>query len=411
LRSFRLLVTSVSALLLNATLILVAAIPLQGQPNKLYVPALVADGAGIGIAFVNPTLMEATVTLTARATMATSSRTTALPIPRRSFCPHPVRGRYAWRMYSGRRFLGRPAGWKLSSATPAVKASFLTNGTELIRAPSSRLIFPKVSSAASSATQLTLVNTAPEEVQGTLSLYENDGRLVMSARIRLPEFSGFSGTVDELAALGSGFEGYAVVDSADGPAVGPETLIGFESYRNPSHYALSRAFPESSKLRRGYLPHSSSRAGYSTTLTLVNFSNETQVLRITAEALQADGIGRVPSSATVERTILPAARLEESAGQMFNFGGEALIAGYISALRQWVTLRGSSAFWIMALPMDLSCRRWKLVQKDLRTCSSRLLPKDPIIGPPLRFSTLTESRRSSRWTRSILMETAWLRRL
>ena len=176
---------------------------------------------------------------------------------------------------------------------------------------------------------MTLVNTAPEEVQGTLSLYENDGRLVMSASIRLPAFSGFSGTVDELAALGSGFEGYAVVDSADGPAVGPETLIGFESYRNLSRYALIRAFPESSKLRRGYLPHFSSRAGYSTTLTLVNISSETQVLRITAEALQADGIARTPSSATVERTILPGARLEESAEQMFNFGGEALITGYI----------------------------------------------------------------------------------
>ena len=82
-------------------------------------------------------------------------------------------------------------------------------------------------------------------------------------------------------------------------------------------------------MRRGYLPHFSSRAGYSTTLTLVNFSSETQVLRITAEALQADGIARTPSSATVERTILPAARLEESAEQMFNFAGEALITGYI----------------------------------------------------------------------------------
>ena len=65
-RSFRFLAILVSALLLNATLILLAAIPLQGQPQKLYVPALVAEGAGIGIALVNPTLMEAAVTLTAR---------------------------------------------------------------------------------------------------------------------------------------------------------------------------------------------------------------------------------------------------------------------------------------------------------------------------------------------------------
>ena len=48
-----------------------------------------------------------------------------------------------------------------------------------------------------------------------------------------------------------------------------------------------------------------------------------------SKGLQADGIARAPSPATVERTILPGARLEESAEQMFNFGGEALITGYI----------------------------------------------------------------------------------
>ena len=58
---------SISALLLSAGLIITAALPLQGQMAKSYVPALQArDGADLGLALMNPTLAEATVTLTAR---------------------------------------------------------------------------------------------------------------------------------------------------------------------------------------------------------------------------------------------------------------------------------------------------------------------------------------------------------
>src|ERR1051326_2312110 len=56
-----------SALFLATALIVVNASPLQGQAEKLYVPALrPIDTADLGIALVNPTLTEARVTLTAR---------------------------------------------------------------------------------------------------------------------------------------------------------------------------------------------------------------------------------------------------------------------------------------------------------------------------------------------------------
>src|SRR3989449_1883894 len=108
-----------------------------------------------------------------------------------------------------------------------------------------------------------------------------------------------------------------------------ESLVGFETYANRSDIALVRAFPESARLTTGFLAHLYSGSGYSTKLTLVNFSGDSQVLRITAAGLQAGGSPRTPSSATVERTLPPNARLEESVEQMFNFSGEALIEGYI----------------------------------------------------------------------------------
>src|SRR5438876_1165668 len=108
-----------------------------------------------------------------------------------------------------------------------------------------------------------------------------------------------------------------------------ESLIGFETYRNRSDIALIRAFPESARLRTGFLAHLASQAGYLTTLTLVNFSNDSQVLRITADGLQVGGSPRTPSSVTVERTLAPNARLEERVDQMFTLSGEALIDGYI----------------------------------------------------------------------------------
>src|SRR5947208_11377911 len=62
---------------------------------------------------------------------------------------------------------------------------------------------------------------------------------------------------------------------------------------------------------------------------LVNFGDQIHQLRITAEALEVAGNARTPSSVTVERTLLPNARLEERVDQMFNLTRDSLIVDCI----------------------------------------------------------------------------------
>src|SRR5437667_4955853 len=231
--------------------------------------------------------------------------------------------------------ISRQAGCiEVSASTPAVKGLFSANsGLSFIEVgefatPASRLIFPKVSG--SLATQLSLVNTGPQAIQATLSLYSNDGKLFSAKSVTIPAFSGFTSSIVELEPADTNFEGYAVMDSGISAGSGvSESLVGFESYRNRSDVAFVRAFPESARLRNGFLAHLASQGGYSTELTLVNFSGDTQVLRITADGLQVGGTPWTPSSVTVERTLPPNSRLGDSVAQMFNLSGDALIDGYI----------------------------------------------------------------------------------
>src|SRR2546427_8332345 len=332
----RLTKKNISSLLLSSALIIAAALPLRGQIAKSYVPALQArDGADLGLVLVNPSLAEAKVTLTARDYTGAIIQNNAIINP--ITLTLPASGQIAVRapelFGSG---ISWQAGWvEVSASTPEVKGVFsaFNSGLSLIdlgefARPASRLIFPKVSG--SSATKLSLVNTSPQDMQATLSLYTNDGQLFSAKSLAVPAFSGFTSSIDKLEPSAANFEGYAVIDSGVSPASGmAESLVGFETYGNRSDIALVRAFPESARLTTGFLAHLASGSGYSTKLTLVNFSGDSQVLRITADGLQAGGNPRTPSSATVERTLPPNARLEESVEQMFNFSGEALIEGYI----------------------------------------------------------------------------------
>ncbi len=328
--------TSISALLLSTALIIAVALPLQGQVAKSYVPALQArDGADLGLALMNPTLAEATVTLTARDYTGAIIQNDAITNP--VTLTLPASGQIAVRAAEvfGSGLSGQ-AGWvEVSASTAAVKGLFsaFDSGLSFVdvgefATPAGRLVFPKVSG--SLATELSLVNTASQDLQTTISLYTNDGQLFSAKSLIIPAYSGFTSSVAELAPSTSNFEGYAVVDSGVSPGSGmSESLVGFETYRNRSDIAFVRAFPESARLRTGFLAHLASQGGYSTKLTLVNFSSDSQVLRITADGLQVGGSPRIPSSATVERTLPPNARLEESIEQMFGFSGEALIDGYI----------------------------------------------------------------------------------
>ena len=337
-RKSLLVCTGASALFLATALIVVNASPLQGQAEKLYVPALrPIDTADLGIALVNPTLTEARVTLTARSydgaiiQKADIVNPVTLTLPGYGQIASPASELF-------RTGISGQTGWlEISASTPAVKGFFSVFDSRLsfiddaeFARPARRLIFPNVSTTGSSPTELSLVNTAPQAIGGTISLYENSGRLFATRSITIPALSGFTRSIDELVPSAMRFEGYVVVDSGLTQESGMvESLIGFETYRDRADIALIRAFPESARRRTGFLPHLASQGGISATLTLVNFSQDSQVLRITAEGLQAGSTARTPSSVTVERTLPPNSRLREGVESMFNLSGDTLIDGYI----------------------------------------------------------------------------------
>src|SRR5881396_766932 len=327
------LLNSRLSLFLSTLIVILLASPLRGQTTRSYVPALKASGgADLGLALVNPTLTEAKVTLTAISYdgVIIQNDTVTNPVSLTLPGSGQIALRAAELFGSG---ISDQAGWvEISSSTPAVKGFFLAfdsglsfiDGAELSK-PAWRLVFPKVSNVGS-PTELSLVNTASQAIQGTISLYRNDGQLFAAHEMNLPALSGFNSSIDELVPSAVGFEGYAVVETGGADS---GSLIGFETYRNRSDIALIRAFPESARLRKGFLAHLASQGGYSTTLMMVNSSDQSQVLEITAAGLQVAGSARNPSSVSVLRTLAPNARLEERVDQMFNLSGEESIDGYI----------------------------------------------------------------------------------
>src|SRR5881396_2254397 len=241
------LLNSRLSLFLSTLIVILLASPLRGQTTRSYVPALKASGgADLGLALVNPTLTEAKVTLTAISYdgVIIQNDTVTNPVSLTLPGSGQIALRAAELFGSG---ISDQAGWvEISSSTPAVKGFFLAfdsglsfiDGAEFAR-PAKRLVFPKVSAAGDSPTELSLVNTASQDMQGTLSLYRNDGQLFATRRILIPALSGFTSSIDELAPSATDFAGYAVVDSGLSADSGmSESLIGFETYRNRSDIAL-----------------------------------------------------------------------------------------------------------------------------------------------------------------------------
>jgi len=333
--NFLLANTGASILLPATVLVIAAALPLQGQ-NKSYLPVLQAtDADDLGIALVNPTITDTTVTLTARSYSGAAIQKYDIANPVTLTLPASSQKALRAVEIFGNGISGQTGWVELSASSPAVKGCFMIfdsglsfiDGSEISSRVSRRLIFPKVSN--SSPTRVAIVNTAPDAVQGTISVYENNGRLVGTGVLTLPALGGFTGTVNELVPSSSGFEGYMVVESQTMPgSEGPESLVGFETYRNRSDIALMRAFPEAARLQIGYLAHLASGGGYSTTLTLLNDGGYSQAVRIAAQ-LEGGGQPYGPASVSVERIIPPNGRLNEPVDQMFGLPGNSLTTGYI----------------------------------------------------------------------------------
>jgi len=333
--SFLFVNTPLSIFLQATVLVIASVLPLHGQ-NKSYLPILQAtDADDLGIALVNPTMKDTTVTLTARSYSGADLQKDGVANPVTLTLPASSQRALRAVEIFGKGMSGQTGWVELSASSPAVKGCFMLfdsaltyiDGGEILSRVSRRLIFPKVSD--SSPTRVAIINTAPDAVQGIISVYENSGRLVGTGVLPLPALGGFTGAVNELVPLSSGSEGYMVVESQTMlGSEGPESLVGFETYRNRSDIALIRAFPEAARLRIGYLAHLASGGGYSTTLTLLNDSGYSQAVRITAQ-LEGGFQPYGPTSVSVERIIPSNGRLNEPVDQMFGLPGNSLTIGYI----------------------------------------------------------------------------------
>ena len=333
--SFCLANAHVRLVILGTALVIAAAFPLQGQYES-YLPILqTTDADDLGIALVNPTIAEATVTLTARSYSGALIQKDGVANPVTLSLPaSSQRALLAVEIFGNG--ISAQTGWvELSASTPAVKGCFMIfdsglsyiDGSEISSRLSRGLIFPKVSN--SSQARVAIVNTAQDVVQGIISAYEDGGGLIGTAVLTLPALGGFTGTVNELVPSSAGFEGYLVVESQTSPgSEGPESLLGLETYRNRSDIALIRAFPEAARQRTAQLAHLVSGGGYSTTLTLLNDRGYSQTIRITAQ-LEGNGQLYGPRLVGVERIIPPNGRLREPVEQMFGLQGNSLTTGYI----------------------------------------------------------------------------------
>src|SRR5262249_23623740 len=143
-------------------------------------------------------------------------------------------------------------GWvEVSPSTADVKGVYLLfrtdltsmDGADMGSSRSRMLIFPKLSTAPASATQVSVINTTPDPTEATIALYDNNGQLVAQSNVSLPAFSGISPSLDQLAPAGAPFEGYAIVTQEDGAA--QDSLVGVTAYWQRTDVALVRAFSPS----------------------------------------------------------------------------------------------------------------------------------------------------------------------
>src|SRR5207244_5750632 len=125
-----------------------------------------------------------------------------------------------------------------------------------------------------------VVNTSPQPVEATISLYDNAGDLVTVTPLSLGGFSGLRQDLSGLAPANAAFEGYAIVQTADRFLFASGALVGFETYRNQSDLAVMRGIPVLARIKKAAWSHFVSQGGYSSRLTLINASDSSQFLQI-----------------------------------------------------------------------------------------------------------------------------------
>ena len=314
-----------------AITLVVGGLPLHGE-NILYLPTLQgANAAAVGLALVNPTRSDTTMTLTARDYSGSIVQGPGIMNPVTLNIPAVSQKALMTTDVFGPGISGRTGWVELSSSNAAVTGFFLildsqlslVDGADLVDEPSDRLIFPNLTQSSI----LTFVHTGSENEDVLLSMYANDGRLVAQRAMTLFPLSGFSGTIGDL------FPGTSLVDGSlfiqPNSAVALPTLVGVETFKNLSDVAMVKAIALSEQSRTGYFAHLVAQGGYDSSITLVNPDSVPQIVAITAEALAVNGTAQTLPSVTVQRTIPPHGRMSESVAQMFNLPAIGLITGQI----------------------------------------------------------------------------------
>jgi parallel beta-helix repeat protein len=322
------LCSRLSVFVLTTVFLLCLAQPLRAQAGSDYWPALTpADDADLGFVLVNTESATVEVTLTARGYDGVLVAGDEINNP--ATLTMPPGGQLVLKAIEvfGAGISGK-AGWvELGFSAAGVKASsfVLRHGFGVLEAaplhavPARRFVFPKISAKAQ--TRLNVINVSGLAVNTRISLYDNSGAMKGEVPLMLAAFAGFNGSVADLAPEME-FEGYAVVESES------DSLVGLETYASHTDLAAIQAISEDNWLSSGYWPHFTTLPGYSSKVTLINFSDERQVLRITAVGLSENG-AQAAGPMFVERALLPHQRLEESVEQMFNLFVDSPVTGYL----------------------------------------------------------------------------------
>jgi hypothetical protein len=357
-----------------------AAPQLQAQDRTNYIPLLgtagTAGNLGLGIVLVNPSQLDAAVTLTARAYDGNTIQAAGVTNPATVTVPSGSRiTRLASEVF-GPGMDGQQ-GW-VEIATAGATGGYslfdpflrFVDSAAFATASFSQIVYPKITARSASATLLTLVNTASDVIEVNVSAYDNSGQFVAGRTVAVAGSGGFSLAVNQVLALPEDFAGYVVAASGSDPDSAPKSLIGLEAYANGSDIALIRAAPASAALMKGYLPHTVSGGSYVSSVTLVNPADEGQIVQLVAGALETNGVPMIPSAIVAERFLAPHSRLQESVDQMFGLGGDPA-TGYILVEVESDT-QGVLAFEELAAADGVSVAAIEAQQAD---ASELLLPQ------------------------------------
>src|SRR5438093_6173642 len=305
----------------------------HAQPGSLYMPVLQsADSIDAKLTLVNPAVEPATVTLIARSYAGAVLRGPGIINPVSLTLPASSSRALRTRELFGD---GVSSGWvELQTASRAISGAFSIfdsrhtsiDSSDLNATPSSRLVFPTVTTDANSGNRLVLINTTDRRIsEVSVSLFENSGSLVAQRTFSLPAFSGFSGGIAGLVPTVRDFDGYAVVEALSSE----DALIGFETYRDRGDIAALEAIPDDGRLQVGYMPQFGNQRNTVSTLSLVNYGNDSQTIAITAAITDVNNRGGNPTAATLQRTLSANERVELRLDQLFGFNSARSIAAYV----------------------------------------------------------------------------------